>query len=82
MGISGGAWETVRRRVLERDIGTCYLCDELGADEVDHLVPVADGGTSRTDNLASVHSSCHRRRHAEPEWAEERVQMALEVLAR
>ena len=27
----GGEWETIRRRVLARDMGYCYLCDELGA---------------------------------------------------
>lgn len=82
MGLSGGAWDTVRRLVLERDRGYCYLCDKLGADEVDHLILVAEGGTSRMDNLASCHADCHRRRHREPEWARERVEMALEVLAR
>ena len=82
MGLSGGAWATVRRRVLARDQGVCYLCDrgDPPADEVDHLVPVAEGGTSRTDNLASCHASCHARKHREPEWAGERVEMALDVL--
>ena len=37
MGISGGAWETIRRKVLARDQRICYLCDLPGADEVDHL---------------------------------------------
>ena len=37
MGISGGAWETIRRKVLARDQRIRYLCDLPGADEVDHL---------------------------------------------
>ena len=61
-------------------MGYCYLCDKQGADEVDHLIPVAEGGTSRMDNVASCHKSCHERRHLEPEWARERVEMALTAL--
>jgi 5-methylcytosine-specific restriction protein A len=80
MGMSGGAWETVRTRVLARDMGCCYLCDKLGADQVDHLIEVAAGGTNRMNNLASCHGTCHERKHREPEWARERVEMALEVL--
>jgi 5-methylcytosine-specific restriction protein A len=80
MGISGGRWQTIRRRVLDRDLGTCYLCDQAGADTVDHLIPVADGGTSRLDNLASAHADCHERRHEEPDWAQPRIDMALRVL--
>jgi len=70
--MSGGAWETVRRRVLERDMGYCYLCDLPGAGEVEHLIELAAGGTSRMDNLASCHSHCHRRKHTDPGWADER----------
>ena len=80
MGLSGGAWETLRGKVLARDRGCCYLCDELGADRVDHLVEVANGGTNDLTNLASCHESCHDRRHCGPEWAQERVERALAVL--
>jgi 5-methylcytosine-specific restriction enzyme A len=84
MGISGGAWETIRRRVLERDMGCCYLCDEADppATQVDHLISVADGGTSRMDNCASCHPACHARKHREPEWASGPIEMALRVLAK
>jgi hypothetical protein len=30
--------------------------------------------------LASAHKSCHAKRHAEPEWARERVQRTLSLL--
>ena len=82
MGVSGGRWATIRRRVLERDRGICYLCDQPGANEADHLIEVANGGSNDLTNVASCHRSCHRRKHREPEWARERVQMALEVLGR
>lgn len=72
-----GAWETLRRKVLARDQGVCYLCDRRGADEVDHLL-----GPEHNDlaALASAHHGCHERRHREPEWARERVALALSVL--
>lgn len=59
-----------------------YLCDQLGAEQVDHLVEVADGGSNDLANLASCHASCHARKHREPEWARERVEVALSVLGR
>ena len=80
MGISGGAWETLRRGVLDRDQGVCYLCDGLGATQVDHLVEVAAGGTNDLSNLASCHRACHERKHRDPEWARGRVEIALSVL--
>jgi 5-methylcytosine-specific restriction endonuclease McrA len=82
MGISGGAWEALRRKVLARDMGCCYLCNELGADQVDHLVEVADGGTNDLSNLASCHAACHDRKHGDPEWAQERVHLAPAVLGK
>jgi 5-methylcytosine-specific restriction protein A len=80
MGLSGGAWQTVRQKVLASDMSCCYLCDRLGADQVDHLVEVADGGTNALTNLASCHASCHARKHRDPEWARQRVEVAPSVL--
>jgi 5-methylcytosine-specific restriction enzyme A len=80
MGLSGGAWQAVRQKVLARDRGLCYLCDRDGADQVDHLVEVGAGGSNALTNLASCHASCHARKHRDPEWARERVEMALSVL--
>ena len=83
MGISGGAWETLRHKVIARDMECCFLCGRVGGElEVDHLVEVAAGGSNSLANLATCHKTCHARRHREPEWAAERVAMALEVLAR
>lgn len=80
MGLSGGAWDRIRRQILDRDQSTCYLCDRPGATEVDHLVELAAGGTNDPSNLASAHPDCHRRKHRDPEWAEERIQRVLAVL--
>ena len=66
MGLSGGAWDTLRRKVLARDMGICFLCDRFGADQVDHLVEVADGGSNDLTNLASCHESCPRTQAPRP----------------
>ena len=66
--------------MLARDLGICYLCDQFGADRVDHLIELAAGGTNDLSNLASCHAACHDRKHRDPEWAQERVKAALAVL--
>lgn len=60
-------WEESRRRkrILERDMGCCHICDGLGADAVDHVIPLAEGGADEEWNLASIHSEpCHREKTA------------------
>ena len=46
-------WRKTRARVLERDGWRCQVCGEL-AQEVDHLIPVADGGPDVLSNLRAV----------------------------
>ena len=57
-----GDWPSVRLRILERDRGVCHFCGQPGATEVDHLVPIAQGG-ARLDpaNLAAAHAGCNAR---------------------
>ena len=58
-------WRRTRRRVLRRDRGICWVCGKAGADEVDHVIPRAEGGTDDEDNLAAIHDDpCHRRKSA------------------
>ncbi|WP_310962138.1 HNH endonuclease [Nocardioides terrisoli] len=58
-----GNWKTTRRRILQRDEGRCYspypaLC--IGeATQVDHVQPVAAGGSHDDDNLAAICAPCH-----------------------
>lgn len=59
-----------RQRVLERDGYACVLCGR-GPDrkkriwlEVDHVVPLADGGNNTDDNLRTIDNECHRVRRA------------------
>ena len=59
---SQGAPRRLRARVLARDQGRCQIggpdCRGV-AVEVDHVVPVSEGGLDELDNLQSVCSACH-----------------------
>ena len=59
---------TARRRfIYERDAGSCYVCNApvpSDAFELDHLVPVAAGGTSEDFNLAVSCRFCNRSKGA------------------
>ncbi len=64
--ISGSAEQARRKRILERDLSTCHVCGKLGADQVDHVVPLSKGGADEDWNLASIHAEpCHRIKTAE-----------------
>lgn len=54
-----------RRVVLERDARRCQYCRiEIDEDTyvLDHLVPIARGGTNRKSNLVSACETCNRRK--------------------
>lgn len=57
-------WEQQRRaaRVIARDRGTCHVCGQAGAEEVDHVVPLSQGGADHESNLAAIHVACHREK--------------------
>lgn len=63
-GGSTRRWRTLRPYILRRDRGLCHLCGKPGADSVDHLVPVAHGGTDEVTNLAAAHKACNSSRGA------------------
>lgn len=64
-GVSSGTWRSLKRRVDRRDNGHCYYCggtpDEGEALQLDHLVPIAEGGSVvDLDNLGLIHAEpCH-----------------------
>jgi 5-methylcytosine-specific restriction protein A len=67
----GQDWLKARLLVLQRD---CYLCQcprckgirITPAQEVDHIVPLAQGGERLAlDNLRAISRECHRRVTAE-----------------
>ncbi len=52
-------WGILRHSILRRDNNTCVLCG-AGAQEVDHIIPVAKGGSEfDADNCRSLCHKCH-----------------------
>jgi 5-methylcytosine-specific restriction protein A len=47
-------WRTIRDRVLKAS-DICHICGQPGADSVDHLIAVANGGTNDPTNLKPAH---------------------------
>ncbi|MGJ3559618.1 HNH endonuclease [Streptomyces sp. INA 01156] len=55
-------WAKRRTRTLARDRFTCRQCGAREHLEVDHIVPVARGGSWELENLWVLCRSCHRRK--------------------
>lgn len=68
-----------REQVMRAHGGVCHICGQGAADAIDHLVPVAWGGSDDPSNLAPAHTSCNSARGAPPppQWAYERPSMWL-----
>lgn len=50
---------------MEKHEGRCHVCGLLGADEVDHVIPLSEGGSNDMDNRRPIHSEpCHREKSA------------------
>ena len=61
------AWRTLRAQILERDQHQCQVNGDgctLTATEVDHILPVARGGTDAPANLRAACRRCNRTRGA------------------
>jgi 5-methylcytosine-specific restriction protein A len=58
-------WKQLRARYLSRH-PLCADCQQAGrltpATEVHHVIPVAQGGSDRSENLLGLCKSCHSRR--------------------
>lgn len=54
----GADWRRRRFAILERDNHACVFCGRY-ANTVHHLIPRAQGGHHREDNLAAVCTICH-----------------------
>jgi len=61
----GRSWQETRARIL-RDSPYCAECARAGrvrlADEVDHILPIADGGSDEPGNLQPLCAPCHREK--------------------
>jgi 5-methylcytosine-specific restriction endonuclease McrA len=53
-GRASASWKTLRKQILDES-DECWLCGERGADTIDHVVPLKDGGTNERSNLRPAH---------------------------
>lgn len=62
-GRGGRPWRRLREQVLQRDKHLCQPCKAQGcyteATQVDHIVPIAEGGTDDRVNLQAICTPCH-----------------------
>lgn len=68
----GAKWQVIRQRILKRDKGLCQECLRedryTPAAVIDHIKPLAEGGTDADDNLQAL---C-KRHHDEKTQRESR----------
>ena len=62
--ISARPWNRTRDTVLQRDRHRCHYCG-APATEVDHVLPVARGGTDAQDNLVAACRNCNLAKGAD-----------------
>ena len=63
--ISGSAQQKRATRIMRRHERVCHICRRPMADEVDHVIPLAEGGPDTDDNLRPIHSKpCHANKTA------------------
>ena len=62
----GYAWSKLRLKALERDRHLCQMCLKRGifttATDVDHIIPLAQGGSDAMENLQSLCHECHKQK--------------------
>lgn len=61
-GKSGWQQQRDAQRILRRFKRICHWCKRPGATQVDHVIPLAEGGTDTDDNKRPIHESCHKRK--------------------
>lgn len=58
--ISGSKQQARAARIMRQHDRTCHICGKPMADEVDHVIPLAEGGADDDSNLRPIHSvPCH-----------------------
>lgn len=64
----GHRWQKLRDAIMRRDGYLCQVCLAGGkyrpADEVDHVIPKAQGGSDDPCNLRAICAPCHRIKSA------------------
>lgn len=51
---------SLHNRVVRAYGRTCYVCQEAPYEEIDHVIPWAEGGTDELDNLRPICQACHK----------------------
>lgn len=60
---SGSKEQRINRVVLRNYYGVCHVCGQPGADEVDHVIPLSEGGADDYHNRRPIHSEpCHQQK--------------------
>lgn len=63
--LSGSAQQARARRVITRDGTICHVCGIAGANQADHVIPVAEGGADDESNMRAIHGiPCHAEKSA------------------
>lgn len=63
---SGSREQRINRAVMLEHDGICHVCGQGGSDEVDHVIPLAEGGSDGRENRRPIHSTpCHKRKTAQ-----------------
>ncbi len=58
--ISGSAQQKRAARIMRLHDRVCHVCRRPFSDQVDHVIPLAEGGADTDDNLRPIHSRpCH-----------------------
>lgn len=61
LGTTHAQQHALIRLVHLRDAGRCHMCGRYGATEVDHIVPIFEGGANNPLNMAMIHATpCHQ----------------------
>jgi 5-methylcytosine-specific restriction endonuclease McrA len=63
--VSGSVEQVRAKRIIARYLTACHECGKAGADQGDHVVPLAEGGPDDESNIAPIHAEpCHRAKTA------------------
>jgi 5-methylcytosine-specific restriction protein A len=57
----GVRWQKLRRRILIEE-PWCGVCERAPSEQVDHITPIAWGGTDERSNLQGICRSCHENK--------------------
>lgn len=58
--MSGSRQQSMAKACMELHDGICHVCSRPGADEVDHVIPLSEGGADDMANRRPIHSRpCH-----------------------